>query len=54
MMGNAATGGSAVIKATTAVVPETFNVLLNPLHAHAGQVESAQVSEQAIDPRLFK
>lgn len=45
---------SALLRVPSAVVPETFNVLLNPRHAHAGQIELAQVSEHALDPRLLK
>ena len=47
-------GRSALLRVPSAVVPETFNVLLNPRHAHAGQIELAQVSEHALDPRLLK
>jgi RES domain-containing protein len=42
-------GRSALLRVPSAVVPETFNVLLNPGHAHAGHVELAQVSEHAIE-----
>ena len=47
-------GRSTLLRVPSAVVPETFNVLLNPGHAHAGQLELVQVSEHAIDPRLLK
>jgi RES domain-containing protein len=47
-------GRSALLRVPSAVVPETFNVLLNPGHAHAARVEVVQVTEHAIDPRLLK
>ena len=47
-------GRSALLRVPSAVVPETFNVLLNPGHGDAGQLELVQVSEHAIDPRLLK
>lgn len=46
-------GRSPLLRVPSAVVPETFNVLLNPVHRDAGQVAVAQVSEHAIDPRLL-
>jgi RES domain-containing protein len=47
-------GRSTLLRVPSAVVPETFNVLLNPGHADAGQLEVMQVSEHAIDPRLLR
>lgn len=47
-------GRSALLRAPSAVVPETFNVLLNPSHPHAGQLEVVHVSDHAIDPRLLR
>lgn len=46
-------GRSPLLRVPSAVVPETFNVLLNPGHAHAGQIGVARVSEHVIDPRLL-
>ena len=46
-------GPSPLLRVPSAVVPETFNVLLNPGHEHAGQVGVVQTSEHAIDPRLL-
>ena len=43
-----------MLRVPSAVVPETFNVLLNPGHEHARQVGAVHVSEHAIDPRLIK
>jgi RES domain-containing protein len=47
-------GSSPLLRVPSAVVPETFNVLLNPGHEHAGQVGVVQLSEHAIDPRILK
>lgn len=49
-----AKGLSLVLVVPSAVVPETFNVLLNPGHQDAGRVRIAQSSEHVIDPRLLK
>ncbi|MBI3263193.1 MAG: RES family NAD+ phosphorylase [Acidobacteria bacterium] len=49
-----AKGRSLLLVVPSAVVPETFNVLLNPRHADAGRVEIAQSTEHVIDRRLFK
>ena len=46
--------GCPLLRVPSAVVPETFNVLVNPGHEHAGQVGAVHVSEHAIDPRLLK
>ena len=47
-------GRSALLRVPSAVVPETFTILLNPGHAHAGRLELMQVSEHVIDPRLLR
>lgn len=47
-------GRSPRLSVPSAVVPETFNVLLNPVHPEAKQVAVVQVSEHTIDPRLLK
>lgn len=47
-------GRSSLLRVPSAVVPETFNVLLNPAHEQSGQVGVVQISEHAIDPRLLK
>ncbi len=38
----------------SAIVPETFNVLLNPSHRDAARVVIGRISEHAIDPRLVR
>ena len=47
-------GRSPLMSVPSAVVPETFNVLLNPVHADAKHVAVVQVSEDAMDPRLLR
>lgn len=47
-------GRSTLLRVPSAVVPETFNMLLNPAHPDAKQVALVHVSEHAIDPRLLK
>ena len=42
-----------LLRVPSAVVPETFNVLLNPAHPQAKHVKVTQVSEHAIDRRLL-
>ena len=46
-------GRAPLLRVPSAVVPETFNVLLNPGHQQAGRVVVMQVSEHVIDPRLL-
>lgn len=45
---------SALLRVPSAVVPETFNVLLNPGHRQAAYVTVAKVTDHAIDPRLVR
>lgn len=47
-------GRSPLLRVPSVVVPETFNVLLNPGHEHAGRIGIVHVSEHAIDPRLLE
>jgi RES domain-containing protein len=47
-------GRSPLLRVPSAVVPETFNVLLNPGHEHARQVAVVKVSEHPIDPRFLR
>jgi RES domain-containing protein len=42
-----------LLRVPSAVVPETFNVLLNPAHPHAKQVEVSHAGDHAIDRRLL-
>lgn len=45
---------SLLLLVPSAVVPETFNILLNPAHSNADRIAIAQVSDHAIDPRLLR
>lgn len=48
-----ARGSSALLTVPSAIVPETFNVLLNPAHEDARRVVIVETGEHAIDPRLL-
>jgi RES domain-containing protein len=43
----------ALIRVPSAIVPETFNVLMNPAHPDAARVVVTHVAEHVIDPRLL-
>ena len=47
-------GRSLLLRVPPAVVPETFNMLLNPAHPDAVKVTVVQVSNHVIDSRLLK
>ena len=47
-------GSAALLSVPSAIVPETFNVLLNPAHQDAKRIVVVQTGEHAIDPRLLK
>ena len=49
-----AKGSAALLSVPSAIVPETFNLLLNPAHRDAKRIAIVQAGEHAIDPRLFK
>ena len=44
---------SPLLMVPSAVVPETYNVLLNPAHPDAGRIVIARVSDHIIDARLL-
>ena len=48
------TGSAALLMVPSAIVPETFNGLLNPAHQNARRIVIVQAGEHAIDPRLLK
>jgi RES domain-containing protein len=48
------TGSAPLLSVPSAIVPETFNVLLNPAHQDAKRIVIVQAGEHAIDPRLLK
>jgi RES domain-containing protein len=45
---------TALLSVPSAIVPETFNFLLNPAHQDAKRIVIVQTGEHAIDPRLLK
>jgi RES domain-containing protein len=45
---------SAFARVPSAVVPRTWNYLLNPLHAEAASATVAEISEHLYDPRLLR
>lgn len=47
-------GASALARVPSAILPSTFNVLLNPLHPDAQALRIAQTNRAHFDPRLLK
>ena len=47
-------GAAALLTVPSAIVPETFNVLLNPAHRDSERIVIVQAGEHATDPRLLK
>ena len=45
---------AAILRVPSAIVPDTYNVLLNPAHPHASRVAIVHVQDQTIDHRLLK
>lgn len=43
---------SALLRVPSALVPATFNVLVNPLHGDAGRVQIESAYEYPFDPRM--
>ena len=48
-----AQGSTALLTVPSAIVPETFNVLLNPAHPDAARIVIVQATDHVIDPRLL-
>ena len=46
--------GSALLRVPSALVPATFNYLLNPLHADAARLRIESVYVYPFDPRIKK
>jgi RES domain-containing protein len=55
-IGNAwlAGGLSTLLLVPSAIVPETMNVLINPLHPSAAAIAIVGTSDHVIDPRLLR
>ena len=49
-----AKGSAALLNVPSEIVPETFNVLLNPAHQDAERFVIVHSGEHAIDPRLLE
>lgn len=47
-----AQGATALLTVPSAIVPETFNVLVNPAHPDAARITIAGATDHVIDPRL--
>jgi RES domain-containing protein len=47
-------GLSALLLVPSAIVPETTNVLINPLHAAAAAIEIVGTSDHVVDSRLLR
>jgi RES domain-containing protein len=47
-------GKTLLARVPSAVVPYTWNVLMNPLHQDAAAVRIAMISEERFDTRLFR
>jgi RES domain-containing protein len=47
-------GSAALLSVPSAIVPETFNVLLNPAHQDAKRIVIVQTGKHAIDRRSLK
>ena len=48
-----AEGTTALLTVPSAIVPETFNVLINPAHPDTVRITIVQATDQVIDPRLL-
>lgn len=49
-----ATGRTALLRVPSAIMPDVYNVLLNPLHPDAGKLRITDTLDVPFDPRLFK
>jgi RES domain-containing protein len=46
-------GSTAVLRVPSAIVPTTWNVLVNPRHTESARIRVVRVHRHAIDPRLL-
>lgn len=49
-----ASGETAVAKVPSVVSPESFNLLVNPLHQDASTIDVISINALVFDPRLFQ
>jgi RES domain-containing protein len=47
-------GSTSLARVPSAIIPRTFNFLLNPEHPDAGQIKIAEVIKERFDNRLFR
>ena len=47
-------GRCALLRVPSAVVPATWNVLINPRHPHSSQIRIGQIHDYAVDRRLLR
>ncbi len=49
-----ASGETALARVPSAILPRTWNVLLNPAHGEASKIEIVEVIRERFDNRLFR
>jgi RES domain-containing protein len=47
-------GLSALLRVPSGIVPETWNILINPLHPDSANIRIVRVHNQAVDARLLR
>ena len=47
-------GRSALLRVPSVIVPDTWNVLVNPRHNEASQIRIVRIHDQGIDARLMR
>lgn len=47
-------GRSALLEVPSVIVPESWNVLINPLHPASASIRVTKVHEQSVDSRLLR
>lgn len=47
-------GRTALLRVPSAIVPETWNILINPRHAESAQARVVRTHNHGLDPRLLR
>jgi RES domain-containing protein len=47
-------GGTALLRVPSVIVPATWNVLVNPRHPQSGKIHVARTHRHGLDPRLLR
>ena len=47
-------GRTALLRVPSAIVPETWNILINPRHPESAQVRVVRSHSHGLDPRLLR